>query len=256
MGDEAERGRFLSMVEKACAIARRLRELEVRPYGVVRIDSSVDPGTWAADPEANTKRIAETFREACARAGDQGELLAAEGEVCWGGMHSWKEMLKLLELVDRPEILGFQADMAHTLLYLLGVNAASDAILPADFDWRDQETFEQAYRTLTDSLRPWDHRFPRGPERCHGQGFRLPRQDRPATACPPTPAGSWTSSGRPGTGFGLRWESHANLPAHLLGRLHVPQSDHVGPGNLEPDSLQHDPGSRCSRLGGVSRHRD
>ena len=51
MGDEAERGRFLSMVEKACAIARRLRELGVRPYGVVRIDSSVDPGTWAADPE-------------------------------------------------------------------------------------------------------------------------------------------------------------------------------------------------------------
>ena len=89
------------MVEKACAIARRLRELEVRPYGVVRIDSSVDPGTWAADPEGNTKRIAETFREACARAADQGELLAAEGEICWGGMHSWKEMLKLLELV-RP----------------------------------------------------------------------------------------------------------------------------------------------------------
>lgn len=155
MGDEAERGRFLSMVEKACAIARRLRELEVRPYGVVRIDSSVDPGTWAADPAANTRRIADTFREACARAGDQGELLAAEGEICWGGMHSWKEMLKLLELVDRPEILGFQADMAHTLLYLLGVNAPSDAILPADFDWQDQEAFGQAYRTLTDSLRPW-----------------------------------------------------------------------------------------------------
>ena len=64
-------------------------------------------------------------------------------------------MLKLLEQVDRPEILGFQADMAHTLLYLLGVNAESDGILPADFDWQDQEAFQQAYRTLTDSLRPW-----------------------------------------------------------------------------------------------------
>ena len=179
MGDEAERGRFLSMVEKACAIARRLRELGVRPYGVVRIDSSVDPGTWAADPEGNTRRIAETFREACARAGDQGELLAAEGEVCWGGMHSWKEMLKLMELVDRPEILGFQADMAHTLLYLLGVNAEGDSIVPADFDWQDQETFAQAYRTLTGSLRPWTIDFHVAQKRRHGQGFRLPRQDGP-----------------------------------------------------------------------------
>ena len=47
-------------------------------------------------------------------------------------------MLELLEMVDRPQTLGFQADMAHTLLYLLGYNAPEDALLPQDFDWHDR----------------------------------------------------------------------------------------------------------------------
>ena len=42
---------------------------------------------------ATQKRIAETFREACDIAEDHGERLAAEGEICWGGMHSWRRML-------------------------------------------------------------------------------------------------------------------------------------------------------------------
>ncbi len=32
-----------------------------------------------------------------------GERLAAEGEICWGGMHSWKRNVELLELVESPE---------------------------------------------------------------------------------------------------------------------------------------------------------
>ena len=127
----------------------------VRSDGVVRIDSAVDPGTWANNPQANTALIADTFRRACDEAEAEGERLAAEGESCWGGMHSWKEMLKLLELVNRPRTLGFQADLAHTLLYLLGCNAPADALLPANFDWCDSQSFEAAYRCLTDALRPW-----------------------------------------------------------------------------------------------------
>jgi hypothetical protein len=103
----------------------------------------------------NQRRIAETFRQACKIAEDHGERLAAEGEICWGGMHSWKKMLQLLETVDRPQTLGFQADMAHTLLYLLGYNAPEDALLPQDFAWRDPEAFDAAYRELTSALRPW-----------------------------------------------------------------------------------------------------
>jgi len=53
-------------------------------------------------------------------------------------MHSWREMAKLLELVGRPKTLGFQADMAHTLLYTLGYNAPGDAFLPPNYDWKDQ----------------------------------------------------------------------------------------------------------------------
>ena len=127
-----------------------------RPYGVVRIDSAVDPGTWSkGDPDANSKRIAATFREAATIAQDHGERLAAEGEICWGGMHSWRRMVQLLELVDRPNIVGFQADMAHTLLYLLGYNAPEDRILPANFDWKDTAALDAGLNKLTAALRPW-----------------------------------------------------------------------------------------------------
>ncbi len=155
MGGPEDRAKFCEQVKKACRIARRLRELGVRPYGVVRIDSACGVEPWLADPEGNQKRIAETFREACTIADGFGEKLAAEGEICWGGMHSWKRMVQLLQMVDRPNTLGFQADMAHTLHYLLGTNAPEDRILPEGYDWKDQAVFEQAYKKMTAALRPW-----------------------------------------------------------------------------------------------------
>jgi sugar phosphate isomerase/epimerase len=155
MGDENDRARFLTAVRKGCRIAKRLRELGIRPYGIVRIDSAGGPGDWAKDPESNQKRIAETFRMACDIAADHGERLAAEGEICWAGMHSWKRMVQLLELTDRPGILGFQADMAHTLLYTLGYNAPEDRILPENWNWSDPKTLDNALATLTAALRPW-----------------------------------------------------------------------------------------------------
>ncbi|MEX0937022.1 MAG: TIM barrel protein [Pirellulales bacterium] len=154
--DETEgRRKFLTQVRKGCAIAKKLRDLGIRPYGVVRIDSAGGTDDWYTDPEANQKKIAETFRQACDIADDHGERLAAEGEICWGGLHSWKRMVQLLEMVDRPGTLGFQADMAHTLLYLMGYNAPEDAILPRDFDWNNEEQLDAAYKELTDALRPW-----------------------------------------------------------------------------------------------------
>lgn len=154
MGSKEERAQFVTQVRKACNIAKKLRELGVRPHGVVRIDSSVDPASWAADPAANTLLIAKTFREACDVAADYGESLAAEGEICWGGMHGWKSMVNTLEAVDRPNI-GFQADMAHTLLYLLGYNKPDERILPEDFQWEDRATLTEGLKTLTAALRPW-----------------------------------------------------------------------------------------------------
>jgi len=155
MGSDTDRKNFLTQVRKACAIGRKLRDLGIRSYGVVRIDSSASPSEWAKDPDRNTTRISDTFREACDIAEGHGERLAAEGEICWGGMHSWKRMVQLLETVNRPKTLGFQADMAHTLLYTLGYNAPEDRILPDDYDWKKRETFDVALRVVTNALRPW-----------------------------------------------------------------------------------------------------
>ncbi len=171
MGSPEERRRFLTQVRKACGIAKQLRDLGIRPHGVVRIDSSVDPGTWASDPEGNTQLIATTFREACDIAADYGERLAAEGEICWGGMHGWKTMLTTLEAVDRPNI-GFQADMAHTLLYLLGYNKPDERLLPDDFQWDDHEALTHGLQELTAALRPWtiDFHVAQNDGTVHGSG--------------------------------------------------------------------------------------
>jgi len=155
MGSDEDRRNFLTQVRKACAIGRKLRDLGIGHYGVVRIDSASSPSDWAKDPEGNTKRIADTFRQACDVAESFGERLAAEGEICWGGMHSWKRMVQLLEMVNRPKTLGFQADMAHTLLFTMGYNAPDDRILPEKFDWTDQAALDEALKKMTNALRPW-----------------------------------------------------------------------------------------------------
>jgi sugar phosphate isomerase/epimerase len=155
MGSADDWQKFVGQVRKACRIAKRLRELGARPDGVVRIDSASGVHDWSLDPQANQRRIAETFTEACDVAADHGERLAAEGEICWGGMHSWKRMLELLEMVNRPKTLGFQADMAHTLLYVLGYNAPEDAILPPNWDWSDPKRLDDALKRLTAALRTW-----------------------------------------------------------------------------------------------------
>jgi sugar phosphate isomerase/epimerase len=155
MGDAAERQKFVTQVRKACEIGKALRAVGIRRSGVIRIDSATSPSEWAKDPAGNTRRIADTFREACTVAEGFGERLAAEGEICWGGMHSWKHNVELLEAVDRPETLGFQADMAHTLLFTLGYNAPEDRLLPESFDWKSAGALDSALKTMTQSLRPW-----------------------------------------------------------------------------------------------------
>ncbi|MEL7267681.1 MAG: TIM barrel protein, partial [Planctomycetota bacterium] len=173
MGSPEEVERFLTQVRKGCTIANKMRQLGVRPYGCVRIDSAASPpAEWLKDPEGNQAKIADTFKAACDIAEEFGERLAAEGEICWAGMHSWRKMVDLLERVGRPEQLGFQADMAHTLLYLMGYNAPEDRILPEDFDWSDTATKEAALKELTAALRPWtiDFHVAQNDGTVHGTG--------------------------------------------------------------------------------------
>lgn len=152
MGDVEQRSNFVEAVAKACRIAESLTGLGVRPYGVVRIDSASSTSDWSADPVANQELIANTFRQAAQVAADHGQRLAAEGEICWGGMHSWKDMLDLLQQVNMPGRIGFQADLAHTYLYLLGYNAPEHALLAEGYS---DDEFWPAYSQMVDALRPW-----------------------------------------------------------------------------------------------------
>lgn len=188
MGDAEERGRFLTQVRKACRIGRKLRELGIRQYGIVRIDSAASAAEWALNPAANTKRIAETFSEACDIAENFGERLAAEGEICWGGMHSWRSNVQLLEMVNRPETLGFQADMAHTMLFTMGYNAPEDRLLPENFDWSrfdpaKHDELSAAYRRMANALRPWtiDLHIAQNDGTVKGEGSH----DKTGRHCPP-----------------------------------------------------------------------
>ena len=159
MGSEEDRNKFLTQVRKACAIGRKLRELGVREYGIVRIDSATGVDEWAKDPAGNTKKIANTFREAGKIAEGFGERLAAEGEICWGGMHSWRHNVELLEAVGMPKTVGFQADMAHTMLFTMGYNAPESSLLPEGFDLSDSERLGEAYKKMAHALRPWTFDF-------------------------------------------------------------------------------------------------
>jgi len=168
-GTPDQRAKFVLAVKKACRIAKIFNEHGVRKYGVIRIDAASGPAAWLEDPAGNTRKIAETFREAGVVAAAHGERLAAEGEICWGGMHSWKHMVDLLEQTGMPGTVGFQADLAHTYLYLLGYNAPEHALLQPGYS---EAEFEAAYTTMTDALRPWtiDFHVAQNDGSVHGSG--------------------------------------------------------------------------------------
>ncbi|AMV17568.1 sugar phosphate isomerase/epimerase family protein [Planctomyces sp. SH-PL14] len=179
MGSPEQQAKFVLAVEKACRIAGLLNKHGVRQYGLIRIDSATSPSQWVEDPKAGTKKIAETFRKAGKVAADHGERLAAEGEICWAGMHSWRAMVDLLEQTNMPGTVGFQADLAHTYLYLLGYNAPEHALLKSGYS---EEEFATAYKKMTDALRPWtlDFHVAQNDGSVHGTG----NHDKTGRHCP------------------------------------------------------------------------
>ena len=88
-------------------------------------------------------------------------------------------MLDLLEGVGMPETLGFQADLAHTYLYLMGYNAPEHALLQ---DGYADEEFWPAYEQMTDKLRPWtiDYHVAQNDGEVHGAGDH----DKTGKHCP------------------------------------------------------------------------
>jgi len=125
-------------------------------------------------------------------------------------MHSWRKMADLLARVDRPGTLGFQADMAHTLLYILGYNEPEDAILPPGWDWSDPLRLDEALKTLTAALRPWtiDFHVAQNDATVHGSGTH----DKTGHHClPGDPNGKLDISRH--AGYWLRDESGRQLKA-------------------------------------------
>jgi len=179
MGDAEARRKFVLAVEKACRIAKVFNDHGVRQYGVIRIDTAAGAEGFYDNPEENLKTLAGTFREAAKVAADNGERLAAEGEICWAGLHSWKYAVNLLEEVGMPETVGFQADLAHTYLYLLGYNAPEHALLKEGYS---NDEFWAAYKTMTDALRPWtiDFHVAQNDGSVHGTGSH----DKTGRHCP------------------------------------------------------------------------
>ena len=163
-------------------------------------------------------------------------------------MHSWRTMVDLLERVGEPETVGFQADMAHTLLYTLGENAPEDRILPKDYDWKDRAVLDAALKKLTAALRPWtiDFHVAQNDATVFGSGTH----DHTGRHCLATdPNGKLDIPHH--AGFWLRDENGKltkKHPPHLLGRLHVPQRRHDEPQDLERHPGGDDRRPRCAWL--------
>lgn len=168
-GSNEDRKNFVLAVEKTCRVANIFKKHGVRQSGVIRVDSAGSTEEFAKDPLGNTMKVAETFREAGKIAEQYGERIAAEGEICWGGLHSWKASLETLESTAMSGIVGFQADLAHTYLYLMGHNAHEAKLLEEGYH---QDEFWSAYKTMTDALRPWtiDFHVAQNDGSVHGTG--------------------------------------------------------------------------------------
>ena len=185
LGDGRRRGPQASsstQVRKGCRIARKLRELGVRPYGVVRIDSACRPTEWAAATRRPTrKRIADTFREAC---DDRRGLRRAAGRRRRNllGRHAQLAAHGAAAGNGRParRRSAFRPTWPTRCLYVLGYNAPEDAILPAELRLEGHgRSSTRRYKQLTAALRPWTIDFHVAQNDGDGPRLRLARQDRP-----------------------------------------------------------------------------
>ncbi len=158
-------------------------------------------------------------------------------------------MVQLLELTDRPGTLGFQADMAHTLLYTLGYNAPEDRILPEKWNWDDPAKLDQALATLTAALRPWtiDFHIAQNDATVKGSGSH----DKTGRHCLPDRSQRQAQDRPPRRLLAARRlrQRDQEVQARLLGRLHVPQR-----GDDEAADVEQHPGgdgrrARCPWVG-------
>ena len=88
-------------------------------------------------------------------------------------------------MVDRPKTLGFQADMAHTMLFTMGYNAPEDRLLPDGFRLvADRASAPKPIAKMAAALRPWtiDFHVAQNDGTVKGAGSH----DKTGRHCPPT----------------------------------------------------------------------
>ena len=158
-------------------------------------------------------------------------------------------------MVDRPKTLGYQADMAHNLLFTMGYNAPEDRLLPEGFDWTNREQLDAAYRQVADALRPWtiDFHVAQNDGTVKGSGSH----DKTGRHCLPNDPDGKLDVVRY-AGFWLRdddGQSDARGAAHLLGRLHVRQRHDDEARDVERRAEADDRRAQRARLGRAGRGR-
>ena len=146
----------------------------------IRIDSAASPGDWAQGSRREHQADRRDVPAGRDIAEAHGERLAAEGEICWGGMHSWRHNRRAAgdgRTSEDGRLSGRHG--AHAALHASGYNAPEDRLLPADFDWSDPTVLDAALAEMTAGAAALDDRLPRRAERRDGEGLGLARQDRP-----------------------------------------------------------------------------
>ncbi len=155
MGDDAAREQFLTQVRKGCRIARTLKQLGIRPYGVVRIDSACSPTEWARQPEgqhaADRRHVSQGVRHRrgirrTARGRGRNLLGRHAQHAAHGRAAGGRQPPEDARLSGRHG--------PHAALHD-GPQRAGRPARAADFRWDDTAAFDAGYKQLTDALRPW-----------------------------------------------------------------------------------------------------
>ena len=120
-----------TQVRKACEIGRQMRELGIRPSGGIRIDSSTSVEAWDKDPKGNTKLHRRDLPRGRRHRRRPRRVPRRRGRDLLG-RHAFlaRRCATCSKRSTARAVVGYQADMAHSMLYTLGYNAEEDRILP------------------------------------------------------------------------------------------------------------------------------